>query len=204
MHIGEDNSTIEIVNWKNDDQKIEEIVFDDGEKFTLVDFDLPIVKPDAGIVDLSKLGNSNALQVVEGRIVPVASGYDSIDHWIFNYEGGNLEIDLLSELANNGQTYIDIDRDGKQTGVDVYIYLYERDQDGNWRNIAGNDDSSSGRADGSSHNYDSYLNVNLAEGEYMLAVSNYILSASTALGDRNTAGRISLMVVLIRSHLMLF
>ncbi|SFZ97751.1 hypothetical protein MNB_SV-5-819 [hydrothermal vent metagenome] len=95
---------------------------------------------------------------------------------------------MLSELASNGQTYIDIDRDGIQTGVDVYIYLYKKDQNDNWQMVAGNDDSSLGRADGSSHNYDSYLNLNLMEGEYMLAVSNYILSSSTALGDKNDAG----------------
>jgi hypothetical protein len=187
IHIGEDNSTIVIQNWKNDSYKIENIIFDDDTEISLEDFNLPLVKPDAGIVDLSKLGNINAQQVVEGRIIPIASGYNSVDHWIFNYSGGILEIDLLSELASNGQTYIDIDRDGEQTGVDVYIYLFNRDQNGNWEYVAENDDSSSGGLDGSSHRYDSYLNINLQEGEYMLAVSNYNLSSSTALGDRNSA-----------------
>jgi hypothetical protein len=177
-----------IQNWKNNSYKIENIVFDDTPEISLEDFNLPLVKPDAGIVDLSKLGNLNAQQVVEGRIVPISSGYNSVDHWIFNYGGGTLEIDLLSELANNGQTYIDIDRDGKQTGVDVYIYLFKRDQNSIWKMVAGNDDSGAGRADGSSHSFDSYLNLSLEEGEYMLSVSNYRLSSSTALGDRNVAG----------------
>jgi len=188
LHIGEDNSTIVIKNWKENSAKIEKIIFDDDPEISLEDFDLPMVDPDAGIVDLSKLGNSSAVQVTEGRIVPLGDGYNSVDHWIFDFDGGNLEIDLLSELANNGQSYIDIDRDGVQSGVDVYIYLYQRDVNGNWQTIAGNDDSSSGQEDGSSHRYDSYLNVDLAEGEYMLAVSNYSLSASTALEDRNSAG----------------
>ena len=187
IHIGEDNSTIVIQNWKNDSYKIENIVFDGDTEISLEDFNLPLVKPDAGIADISKLGNINAQQVVEGRIVPIASGYNSVDHWIFNYSGGTLEIDLLSELASNGQTYIDIDRDGEQTGVDVYIYLFIRDLNANWQYVAGNDDSNSGRLDGSSHRYDSYLNINLQEGEYMLAVSNYNLSSSVALGDRNSA-----------------
>jgi len=188
IQVSEDNSSIVIENWKDDSYKIEEIVFDDGSEIILEDFDLPIVLPDTGIVDLSKLGNTNALQVVEGRIIPLDPGYDSVDHWEFYYAGGTLEIDLLSELASNGQTYIDIDRDGVQTGVDVYIYLYKKDANGNWQTVSGNDDSSNGRADGSSHSYDSYLNIDLSEGEYMLAVSNFSLSASTALGNRNAAG----------------
>ena len=54
IHIGEDNSTIVIQNWKNDSYKIENIVFDDETEIGLEDFNLPLVKPDAGIVDLSK------------------------------------------------------------------------------------------------------------------------------------------------------
>ncbi len=185
VHILDDNSTIRIVNWKNDDQKIEQFVFDDGAEIDLEDFDLPIVAPDAGIVDLSKLGNAHAARVVQGRIVYVGNGYKSVDHWIFHYDGGNLIIDTLSELAENGHTYIDIDGDGRQTGLDIYIYLFRQDADGNWQYVASDDDSSSGTADGSSHHYDSYLNLSLSEGEYMLSVSNYSLSQSAALGNRN-------------------
>jgi hypothetical protein len=185
----ENNETIILKNWADNDYKIETFIFDDEQSVTIDDFDKPIVKPDAGIVDLSKLGNTQAHMVVQGFVRPLEGGYNAVDHWIFHYDGGHLIIDVLSELASNGHTYIDIDGDGKQTGLDVYIYLFKKDQSGNWATVAGNDDSSAGTADGSSHGYDSYLSLNLEEGDYMLSVSNYNLSSSAAQSDRNNAGR---------------
>ncbi len=187
INILEDNSTVRIAGWKDNSRKIEHIVFDDSPQITLDSFNIPIVAPDAGIVDLSKLRNSQAAQVAEGRIVPLGDGKNSVDHWNFHYDGGTLEIDLLSELASNGHSYIDIDRDGNQTGVDVYIYLFKKDSDGKWKMTASNDDSSYGTADGSSHQYDSYLKIDLEEGDYMLSVGNYPLYYSEALTDSNAA-----------------
>jgi hypothetical protein len=162
-------------------------MFDDGQSVTVDEFNHPIVKADASIVDLSKLGNTHAKMVVQGFVRPLEGGYDAVDHWVFHYNGGQLIIDMLSELASNGHTYIDIDGDGKQTGLDVYIYLFKKDQNANWMTVRGNDDSSAGTADGSSHSYDSYLSLDLEEGEYMLSVSNYSLSASVALTEKNSA-----------------
>jgi hypothetical protein len=184
----ENNETITLKNWADNDYKIETFMFDDEQSVAGDDFNIPIVKPDAGIVDLSKLGNAQAQIVVQGFVRPLEGGYDAVDHWIFHYDGGRLIVDILSELASNGHTYIDIDGDGKQTGLDVYIYLFKKDQNGNWATVVGNDDSSAGTADGSSHNYDSYLSLNLEEGDYMLSVSNFNLSSSSALSDRNSAG----------------
>ena len=183
----ENNETITLKNWADNNYKIETFMFDDGQSVTMDEFDHPIVKADAGIVDLSKLGNTHAEMVVQGFVRPLEGGYDAVDHWVFHYEGGQLIIDILSELASNGHTYIDIDGDGKQTGLDVYIYLFKKDQNANWITVRGNDDSSAGTADGSSHSYDSYLSLDLEEGEYMLSVSNYALSASVALTEKNSA-----------------
>ena len=145
----------------------------------------PEAAPSFDIVDLSKLRNTNAAQVVQSKIVNYGDGYNSVDHWVFDFEGGNLKIDLLSELASNGHTYVDIDQNGVQTGIDTYIYLYEKDDNGQWRQIVSNDDSSSGRSDGSSHSYDSYVDVQLAPGEYMLAVGTYRLYGNEALEGRH-------------------
>ena len=182
----EDNSSVTIQNWGNNDYKIESMVFDDQE-VTLEAFEKPIVRPDGAVVDLSKLGNANAAKVVQGFIRPLGNGYNKVDHWVFNFDGGDLIIDTLSELNDNGHSYIDIDGDGHQLGVDIYIYLFKKDGDGNWQTIAYDDDSDQTYSDGSSHRFDSYLRRSLDAGEYLLAVGNFSLGASAALSGRNSA-----------------
>ena len=184
----DNNESVKILNWADNSKKIEHFIFDDGEVESEM-FDFPVVKPDADIADLSKLGNINAAQVVQGWLEPLSGGrHLKVDHWIFNFEGGNLIIDTLSELNSNGHTYIDIDGDGRQLGVDLYIYLFKKDSNGNWRYIASDDDSYSTFNDGSTHHYDSYLNVNLSAGEYLLAIGDYYLSRTNALQGYNPSG----------------
>ena len=183
----DDNATIRIVNWIDDTYKIEHFIFEDGEVESSM-FDMPVVKPDAAVADLSKLGNASAAQVVQGWIMPLENGNLKVDHWIFNFEGGELIIDTLSELNSNGQAYIDIDGDGEQLGIDLWIYLYKRNSNGNWQHIANDDDSSQTYNDGSTHPYDSYLKLNLEAGEYMLGVGNFSLSSNAALNGENSAG----------------
>ena len=184
----ENNQTIRISNWVDNSRKIEHIIFDNDNEITLDDFNHPIATPDVGIADLSKLGNINAAKVVQGFIEPIGNGRDKVDHWIFNYSGGELIIDTLSELNDNGHSYIDIDGDGIQLGVDIYIYLYKKDGNGQWQIVASDDDSSETYGDGSSHKYDSYLKRSLEEGEYLLAVGNFSLSSANALAGSNGAG----------------
>lgn len=145
--------------------------------------DLMVLAADAGLVDLSQTRNINAAQVVQGRIVDLGNNQKSVDHWVFDYAGGNLIIDVLSELSNNGSSYIDLDQNGVQQGIDAYIYLYKKTADGSWTYISSNDDSGSGRTDGTTHSYDSYLNLNLSAGEYMLSLGGYHLSDAEARAD---------------------
>lgn len=184
----DNNESIKILNWADNTKKIEHFIFDDEEVQREM-FDFPMIKPDADIADLSKLGNINAVQVIQGWLEPLSGGtHLRVDHWIFDFEGGNLIIDTLSELNSNGHAYIDIDGDGRQLGVDLYIYLFKKDSNGNWRYIASDDDSLQTFNDGSSHHYDSYLNVNLSEGEYLLAIGDYPLSRTNALHGYNLSG----------------
>ncbi len=180
VNISEDNSTITITQWGNNEFKIETIIFDNEEEIILDDFNIIKITPNKAIADLSKLYNVDAVQVVQGDII-AQDNSKSVDHWIFNFEGGNLIIDMLSELSDNGSNYVDIDRDGVKKGIDIHIYLFKRASKEEWNFIAQNDDSSSGKSDGSSHSYDSYLNLNLEEGEYLLAVGGYALSQVDAL-----------------------
>ena len=184
----ENNQTIRISDWGENSHKIEHIKFDNNTEITLDDFNHPIATSDVAIADLSKLGNVNAAKVVQGFIKPMGNGRDKVDHWIFNYSGGELIIDTLSELNSNGSTYIDIDGDGAQLGVDIYIYLYKKDANGQWQIVASDDDSSATYGDGSSHPYDSYLKLSLGEGEYLLAIGNFSLSSANALAGSNGAG----------------
>lgn len=142
--------------------------------------DAPIAKEDASFVDLSRIKNENARQIVKGNIVE-QNNTKSVDQWIFDYDGGNLIIDVLSELSNTNNSYIDLDQNGVQEGVDVYIYLFKQNDENSWQLISSNDDSDAGKTDGSTHQYDSYLDLNLEKGIYLLAAGGYNLSAENAL-----------------------
>ncbi|WDP86840.1 MAG: cadherin-like domain-containing protein [Desulfobacter sp.] len=77
-----------------------------------------------------------------------------------------------------------IDGDGSSSNLDIEIFLY--DEFGGF--VANNDDHGGG-ADGSTHNYDSYLDFgNLAEGNYVLRVGSWNLDSSEALADHNNSG----------------
>lgn len=120
--------------------------------------------------------------IVEGAIVPVGADHVSIDKWHFVHNGGDVSFNLLSE---RGSPWTDIDNDGLQSNLDTYIHLFF--DTGNFdRYVAGNDDSSgaAASADGSTHGFDSYMNMlNLTVEGYVLAISDYGFSSNEAAGD---------------------
>lgn len=122
---------------------------------------------------------------IKRKLVNSDPNYNTVDHWIFEFDGGNLEIDTLTEFTG-GSRQIDINEDGLFQPVDLYIYLFKKDENGNWQYVSHNDDSSSTFNDGSVHRYDSYLNLNLSSGTYLLAISNYYLSRGDALSGKNS------------------
>jgi hypothetical protein len=126
-----------------------------------------------------------APKVVERTFTPAENGCADVDQWIFDFSGGDLVVDTLSEYPGTpGQ--IDLGAPGLMP-VDLYIYLFKKDMQGNWVYVIRNDDSYLTFNDGSIHHYDSYLSLsNLGPGEYMLSISNYALSVNDALSGCNT------------------
>ncbi|OQX17783.1 MAG: hypothetical protein BWK76_09505 [Desulfobulbaceae bacterium A2] len=122
--------------------------------------------------------------VVKGEIVAEGTNGSSVDKWTFHHNGGPLTIDTLTE---SGRNFTDIDADGAKDHVDLMIRLY--DDDGT--QIAVNDDSNAGNADGSTNDYyahvqDSYIKVNsLPEGDYTLAVGSWDISQQEVENDHN-------------------
>ncbi|MDD4950742.1 calcium-binding protein, partial [Sulfuricurvum sp.] len=119
--------------------------------------------------------------IMQGYIQDLANGSNSVDQWVFNYSGGNLQIDVLTEMASgeDSPNYQDINHDGIQQGFDSTIYLYRKDTFGNWIYVNSNDDSN-GYTDGSTSGLDSYLGLDLAAGEYLLSIGGYYLSDEDA------------------------
>ncbi|CAA6801210.1 MAG: odd Oz/ten-m homolog 4 [uncultured Sulfurovum sp.] len=146
---------------------------------------------DAGVNSIQK-GDGTSLKTqtlftknkIKRKLINNNPDYNTVDHWIFNFEGGNLEIDTITEYSGDSRN-IDIDNDGISQPVDLWIYVFKKDSNDNWQQVANNDDSSQTYGDGSVHMYDSYLNLNLDEGVYLLAVSNFSLNSSDALSGQN-------------------
>ena len=134
---------------------------------------LIFTQPDFEQITLSKLHDNNLLNVVQSKIIKYNNIYNSIDHWIFDFKGGELEIDLLSEMSSL-DSFIDIDNDNKQLAIDTFIYLHKQIND-TWQLISQIDDdlSKDGTRDGSTHYYDPYIRTKLDGGSYMITVGTF-------------------------------
>ncbi len=173
--------TVEVTDIRGNsaiDQNV--IVVGKPEKYIL------FTQPDFAKISLSALENYKAVKTVKSNLVKYNKTTNSIDHWVFDFEGGEFEISILSETSNLG-SFIDINRDSKQLELDTYIYLHKKDSDGNWQFIDENDDFSlanSNNLDGSTHYYDSYIKRELVQGEYMISVGTYPFYKTEALLDK--------------------
>ncbi len=116
----------------------------------------------------------------------------SVDTWNFTHDGGPLTINMLSEKLG-----AIIDGDGETSDLDIHIRLL--DENGIEVNYLGQDnddddsllDPAKGGADGSVHDYDSYLEFAsgaLAAGNYTLHVSAYYFDSADPSGDINPDG----------------
>jgi len=127
--------------------------------------------------------------ILQGRLVNPNPNWNTVDHWEFDLDqGGDMTINILSEYPGNPDQ-MDIDDDGSIDPVDIYIYLFRKNDHNQWVYVDKNDDSDEEDAfcDGTIHNYDSYLRLqNLPSGRYMLAVGNYFLSEEDALAGQNS------------------
>ncbi len=153
-----------------------------------VDDYIIFTQPDFETITLSST-NFKASQIVQSKLIKYDDTTNSIDHWIFNHDGGELEINLLSEMSN-GNDFIDLDQDGKQSELDLFVYLFKKDEMGNWQFVEKNDDYYlllGGSSDGSTHYYDSYIKSVLDKGEYMISVGTYPFSENEALKDRKNS-----------------
>ena len=109
-----------------------------------------------------------------------------VDYWNFTHTGGDLTVDMLTEMNNNGNplvqdgsgVYNDINGDGQQTSLDVMIRVYALNPDGTRGIQVGvNDDNNNLGEDGSFWNRDSYLSLDdLPPGEYQLVVGAWNLT----------------------------
>lgn len=147
----------------------------------------PLLFSALGAISLS----ANAA-VVEGTLYAVnddsgARIGSTVDHWSFSTTGGLVTIDTLSmEYGANG--YTDVNGDGEIAYFDPYIHLFRDDGSLDAGDLlASNDDSGATFSDGSIHGYDSYLSVNLAAGDYILAIGSFFLSVDDAINQLNRA-----------------
>lgn len=122
-----------------------------------------------GLVLMGMSGSAQAL-VVEGTLYDTT--YDDIndithDYWYFTVTGGTYSFDILSWEPFGS----DVNGDGEYAFIDSMIWLYT--DDGNLDGvdeIALNDDYFGTPGDGSLSPLDSFLEIILAPGDYVLAV----------------------------------
>lgn len=112
----------------------------------------------------------------------------TVDHIRFTVDtAGTVKIDVLSwESDPVTDAPIDVNGDGKIAFLDTYIYLFR--DNGTLASsdyIAHNDDSDHTYGDGSIWSTDSYLEQNLAAGNYLLAIGAYALSMNEAIRREN-------------------
>ncbi|MCW8895397.1 MAG: DVUA0089 family protein, partial [Sulfurimonas sp.] len=121
---------------------------------------------------------------VRGEIVSEGARLSSIDHYTFTHNGGPLTIDTLTESGTN---FTDIDGDGTKDHIDTMMRLYNS----SGSQVAVNDDSNLGTADGSTNDYyghiqDSYISLNnLPAGEYTLSIGSWNITEAEVANDQN-------------------
>ena len=88
---------------------------------------------------------------------------------------------------SNGESInIDVNGDGEIAFLDTYTYLFHDDGSLDASDlIASNDDSDFTFDDGSIHRYDSFLEADLAPGDYILAIGSFFLSPDDAIDRFN-------------------
>jgi hypothetical protein len=112
----------------------------------------------------------------------------TVDHLRFTVgTDGIVKIDILSwESDPDTDAPRDVNGDGEIAFLDTYLYLFRDDGSLDSADyIAHNDDSDETKADGSIWRTDSYLELNLAAGNYLLAVGAYDLGLDEAILGEN-------------------
>ena len=112
----------------------------------------------------------------------------TVDHLRFTVgTDGIVKIDILSwESDPVTDAPTDVNGDGEIAFLDTYLYLFRDDGSLDSSDyIAHNDDSDGTYADGSIWRTDSYLEQNLAAGNYLLAIGAYDLGMDEAILREN-------------------
>ena len=136
---------------------------------------------------------SAAAESVDGQIY---ARYDAtgsqtgstVDHLRFTVgTDGIVKIDILSwESDPVTDAPTDVNGDGEIAFLDTYLYLFRDDGSLDSSDyIAHNDDSDGTYADGSIWRTDSYLELNLTAGNYLLAIGAYDLGMDEAIQREN-------------------
>jgi hypothetical protein len=149
----------------------------------------------SGVALLSMSCMSNASFIVNGEIESVLDGKDKIgstvDTWFFSVlSDSTVSFDVLSwEADEEGRATddgfvesIDINGDDEFTFIDSFIYLFEDDGDLSVDDLIDfNDDSDFTYNDGSLSMFDSFLEVDLFAGNYIVAIGVTGLTLSEAI-----------------------
>ena len=134
-------------------------------------------------------------QEITGEIVLNGTLTTSVDYWNFTHNGGDISIDMLTEISGpfnqngtNGAGYNEINGDNTQTSLDVMIRVYSLNPDGSrGAQVGVSDDNNNPGFDGSLYNRDSFLALNnLPQGDYQLVVGAWNLTAAEVDSGINT------------------
>ncbi|RLN80585.1 hypothetical protein BBJ28_00000185 [Nothophytophthora sp. Chile5] len=138
----------------------------------------------------SPSSNSAQKTVVDGTITSTATltSVDYVDFTLSSAAGVELDILSMEEVQSGGTTrFVDVNGDCNAGYLDSSIVLFSLNSlTGEMTTIALNDNAAagSGTADGSLSSADSYMNLQLAAGDYRLAVSASGLTAALAINKK--------------------
>ena len=207
--VDDDNPIVDALNITDTLPESFTYTVSDGDKASTANLDITIEgSNDAPVANEDTTGNNiSGLTVVQGEIVaseytPDYDGeYDveqdyfeqavgvTVDKWAFTHSGGDLNIDVLTERGDG--SWIDINSDGFQSNLDSMIQLYRVDELGNFIEHIDYDDDGGPGNDGSTHSYDSLLNlIDLPTGYYVLSISDHYFEESEAQQDTQDADNV--------------
>jgi hypothetical protein len=135
--------------------------------------------------------STHAVIITTGNLFEagVDGSASTVDHWGFSVlAGGIVSIDLLSWEVDSAGTGLvaDVNGDGEIAFFDPYIYLFADDGSLDPADlIDSNDDSGATFTDGSIYDFDSFISLALAPGDYILAVGAFFLSIDDAIDGIN-------------------